>query len=122
LGARIIEKHFTLNKSFSSFRDHQLSADPTDMRELVLRIQNLSVTTGKYEKKIQSCEKENINAIRRSIVASADLPAGHIISSTDLTWIRPGGGMPPGTEHKLIGKKLKNGKRFGESLKMEDIE
>jgi N,N'-diacetyllegionaminate synthase len=122
LGARIIEKHFTLSKSFSSFRDHQLSSDPSEMRELIQKVHLVSTMIGNGDKKIQTCEAEMMPAIRRSIVAGSDLSAGHIITLGDLTWIRPANGIPPGEEYKLLGKKLKTNKKFGNNIFEDDVE
>jgi sialic acid synthase SpsE len=44
--------------------------------------------------------------VRRSIVAARDLPAGHVLTWDDLSWVRPGGGLAPGQEHALLGKRL----------------
>ncbi len=122
LGARIIEKHFTLSKSFSSFRDHQLSSEPQEMRELVQKVNLISIMSGKKEKKIQPCEMDINKAIRRSIVASRDLPKGSIINWSDITWIRPAGGIPPGEEKLILGKKLKKRKQFGEMIFEDEVE
>lgn len=122
LGARLIEKHFTLDKQFSDFRDHQLSADPPEMRTLVQAVAQASLMLGKFEKKIQPCEEPSRSAIRRSIVAGADLPAGHRVVFSDLTWIRPAGELGPGEEDQLIGKVLKRAVRFGEQLRASDVE
>lgn len=122
LGARVIEKHFTLDHKYSDFRDHQLSADPPGMRELVQRVRNASLMLGESGKTIQSCEKPSINAIRRGIMAGADLPAGHRIDFSDLTWIRPRGNLAPGDEQVLIGKELKRSVLFGEELSATDVE
>lgn len=121
-GARIIEKHFTLDNSFSSFRDHQLSANPKDMSELVRRIRSASVLIGSKDKKVQSCESELSIVIRRSIVAGVDMEIGHVIGFSDLMWIRPGDGLAPGNECKLLGKRLKRFVQFGEPLHESDVE
>lgn len=121
-GARIIEKHFTLDNSFSSFRDHQLSADPKDMSELVRRIRSASVLIGSKDKKVQPCESELNIAIRRSIVAGIGMEMGHSIGFSDLMWIRPGDGLAPGNEYKLLGKRLKRSVKFGEPLHESDVE
>jgi N,N'-diacetyllegionaminate synthase len=121
-GARIIEKHFTLNKSFSSFRDHQLSSEPQEMRELVQKVNYISSMLGKNEKVIQPCETDVSQAIRRSIVANRDLPDGHVITWPDITWIRPAGGIPPGEEKILLGKKLQTRKYFGDMILEDDVE
>lgn len=121
LGARIIEKHFTLSKSFSSFRDHQLSADPADMLDLVTRIRRAAQMLGASEKAIQACEQPNATAVKRSIVAARHLPAGHQLTETDLAWIRPGGGLAPGEEHRLLNKTLNRAVDFGEQIHLDDV-
>jgi len=121
LGARIIEKHFTLSRTYSTFRDHDLSADPDEMRELVRRVRLATVLLGDGDKKIQPAEADGVESLRRSIVAAEDLPAGHILRPDDLTWVRPGGGLPPGDEHRLLGRALAHAVRFGERLQPSDV-
>ena len=65
LGAEIIEKHFTLDKNFSNFRDHSLSADPNDMEKLVLGIKNIENMTSNYSKFLSEDEKVNKEIMRR---------------------------------------------------------
>ena len=103
-GARILEKHFTLDKAQSDFRDHQLSADPADFRQLVDRVRALERMLGSGEKTVQLCEAPLTVAARRSIAAARDLPAGSMLQLTDLMWVRPGTGFPPGDEARLIGR------------------
>ncbi len=122
LGARIIEKHFTLDKQYSDFRDHRLSADPGEMAQLVRQIAEIAVLLGTGEKIPQRNEAESEQLIRRSIVAAVDLPAGHRVRWEDLTWIRPGGGLPPGDESRVVGKQLKRPLVFGESIMPADME
>jgi N,N'-diacetyllegionaminate synthase len=121
-GARIIEKHFTLDCRYSDFRDHQLSADPAAMRQLVERVRAASLMLGEYAKQIQPCEESAVSAIRRGVVAGADLPAGHTIASSDLTWVRPVGPLAPGEEQVLIGKTLNHSVQFGDRLSARDVE
>lgn len=106
LGARIIEKHFTLSKTQSDFRDHALSADPAELAELVRLTRQAQAMLGSGEKTIQMAEVATEIAARRSIVARTDLPAGHIITDEDFDWLRPGGGLSPGEEHLLLGRRL----------------
>ena len=123
LGAKIIEKHFTLDKNYSDFRDHKLSADPPEMTMLVEKIKQISPMLGNEEKDIQPCEKEVISMVRRSIVAGTDLPRGHCLTPADLSWIRPAaGGLPPGQEHLLLGRRLKKSVVFGRQLNENDVE
>jgi len=106
LGARIVEKHFTIDKNYSDFRDHQISADPFDLSRLVERIDLLNSMLGDGTIGLRKCEVPAKESIRRSIVAAKNLPAGHIIASEDLIWLRPSGYYSPGEEHRLIGRKL----------------
>ncbi len=122
IGARIVEKHFTLDKHFSDFRDHQLSATPAEIRELLEKIQRAETLLGKAGKAVQACEQAVVPTIRRSIVACRDLPAGHLLGLEDLTWIRPAGGLAPGEEAQLIGRHLKRAIPFGEPLLPSDIQ
>ncbi|HRY28809.1 MAG TPA: N-acetylneuraminate synthase family protein [Elusimicrobiota bacterium] len=121
LGARIVEKHFTLDKNFSDFRDHKISADPGELAELVRRVRTVSLMLGELEKKARPEERRMAPSVRRSIAASRDLPAGHRLTREDLMWIRPGEGLPPGQEKRLLGKKLKRTVRPGEFLSPIDV-
>ncbi|MCC2671194.1 MAG: hypothetical protein K0Q72_3665 [Armatimonadetes bacterium] len=121
LGARIVEKHFTLDKNYSDFRDHQLSSDPAEMKLLVEKIKQTSAMLGADAKEIQAGEAPVASAIRRSIVAGGDFEAGHVLRFEDLTWIRPAGGLVPGQEELLVGKTLQRAVGFGERLAAEDV-
>lgn len=107
LGARIVEKHFTLDKNQSGFRDHQLSADPPELAGLVKRIKEASTLLGSGIKAPQPGEKGIEKLVRRSIAARRDLPAGAMLRWDDLIWTRPSGGLPPGSEDALLGRTLR---------------
>jgi sialic acid synthase SpsE len=121
LGAQIIEKHFTLDKNYSDFRDHQLSADPSEMKQLVKQTARVRLMLGKPEKKIQQIEADSARLIRRSIVAAADLPQGHLMESRDLTWIRGVADFQPGDEDQIVGRNLKRALSFGEPILDSDL-
>lgn len=114
-GARIIEKHFTTNNSYSDFRDHQLSANPKDFAEMVNAIRRVERMLHSSSK-IQSCESSNEIHFRRSLAAGKDLPEGVILRKEDLIWVRPGTGIPLGGELELIGKKTSQEIKYGELL------
>ena len=120
-GARIVEKHFTLDKNFSDFRDHQLSADPEEMRLMVNKIREAEKMIGKEEKKSQLCEKEMNIIGRRSIAVARNLKVGTKLSSSDLTWVRPGKGFSPGNEKKIIGKQISRSLKMGEIIMKSDL-
>ena len=121
LGSRIIEKHFTLDKHYSDFRDHQLSADPGELTSLVQRVKEVTGLLGTGDKVVQPGEKAAEGLVRRSIVAGRNLPRGTVLKFEDLTWLRPGGGLAPGNEAKLVGKNLLRNLSAGEYILPEDI-
>jgi len=119
LGAEIIEKHFTLDKNFSDFRDHQMSADPAELAELVARAQTARLYLGSGNKQMMECERAVAPLIRRSIVAGRDLAAGTLLSDDDIGWTRPGGGLAPGTEAAVLGRRLNQPLTQGDMIQLE---
>jgi N,N'-diacetyllegionaminate synthase len=122
LGARIVEKHFTLDHDHSSFRDHQLSAEPAELRALVEAVAEVETLLGDPVKAVQAVETELAPAVRRSIAAARDLPAGHVLEWDDLVWLRPRDGLAPGQEQLLLGRTLRRGVAAGDSILGEDVE
>lgn len=121
LGARIVEKHFTLDKQQSDFRDHALSSDPDELRELVERVRLAESMLGREEKSVQPSEEPTVAAARRSVAASRDLPIGHRLGEGDVTWLRPAGGLRPGLETEILGRTLLRGVRAGEPILLSDV-
>jgi sialic acid synthase SpsE len=107
LGARVVEKHFTLDKSRASFRDHQLSADPADMKALVSGIRKAELLLGSADWDDRGCEVEIGPRVRRSIASKRDLSADEEVVISDLIWVRPGSGWAPGLESEVVGRILK---------------
>ncbi|MGL1862865.1 MAG: N-acetylneuraminate synthase family protein [Pseudodesulfovibrio sp.] len=116
VGARIVEKHFTIDKKHSDFRDHQLSADPEELAIMVQRIRQAERMMGVQAITCAPCESNGCTAYRRSVVAASDLPCGTILEAKHLTWVRPGGGVAPGSEEALLGRELKQDVKGGEML------
>lgn len=121
LGARVIEKHFTLSKTQSDFRDHALSADPGELAELVRRVRLAQTLLGTGEKTMQEGEMPTAAAARRSIVARTMLPAGHLLTNRDIDWLRPGGGLAPGQESLILGRRLTQAVVRGEMIKPDMV-
>lgn len=113
-GARIIEKHFTLDKSQSEFRDHQLSADPAEMRDLVAAVRRVERIFEVFND--PAIDEANKVAARRSIAAARDLAESTVIQWKDLTWLRPGNGLRPGEEQRVIGRKVRQHIRAGQLI------
>lgn len=121
LGARIIEKHFTIDKNYSEFRDHKLSADPEELAQLMEKVKQTTVLLGSGIKILQPGERANVSALRRSIVAKRDLKRGHVVSWEDLAWTRPSGGLAPGQEELIIGKTLSQEVHSGDPITLEAV-
>jgi len=122
LGARIIEKHFTINKNQSDFRDHQLSVDPEELQLLVSRIRETEAMLGDGGFDLNPSEAPLNQAVRRSIAAARDLPAGKTIEEEDIMWIRPGGGYSPGEEARVIGLRTREVIQKGQLFEVELLE
>jgi N,N'-diacetyllegionaminate synthase len=121
-GARIIEKHFTLDHHYSDFRDHQLSATPAELRELVERVRTVEAMLGPIDKLRQLGENEDtVRAMRRSIAAKRELPSGAMITAADITWVRPGTAIPPGQESLVVGKQTARSLAPGELISLGDL-
>jgi N,N'-diacetyllegionaminate synthase len=103
-GARIVEKHFTLDRTRQTFRDHQLSADPDDFRAMVNAIRRVEQMLGSGP---AATTPGSDLAARRSIAAARDLAQGDVVTAGDLTWVRPGSGFRPGQEDAVVGRRLR---------------
>jgi N,N'-diacetyllegionaminate synthase len=121
LGARIVEKHFTIDKNYSDFRDHQLSADPKEFSQLVKRVGNVSKLLGLGRKTVQESEKSVMEKVRRSIVARKELDENTVLTLDDISWVRPGGGLAPGNEEMILGKRLKEKVAVGELITLDNL-
>ena len=121
VGARIVEKHFTLDKNYSNFRDHQLSADPNEMTLLVKKIRLAETMMGKEEKIRHSCEKEMNTIGRRSIAVNRDIAKGKKLKKSDFIMLRPGIGFLPDEEKKLLGRKINRDIKKFEIIGKKDI-
>ena len=107
LGARIIEKHFTLNKKFSNFRDHSLSADFLEMSHIVSSIRKIEDLLGGFNKKIQPIEKKLMQAIRRSTFASKNILKDTRITLSNIKFLRPQKKNSTLDYEKVLGKNAK---------------
>ena len=107
MGAKVIEKHFTINKKFSKFRDHALSADYTDLKNIVSRIRKVEKQLGRFNKEIQKPEKKLINIVRRAVYADRDIFTGEKISIKNVKFLRPSLTSNFFYLKKIIGRKIK---------------
>jgi N,N'-diacetyllegionaminate synthase len=122
LGARIIEKHFTLNKKQSSFRDHALSADPDELARLAAAMRTFDAMVGNGSREEVTSDAATRTAARRSIVAARALPQGTTLQPADLDYVRPAGGIPPSQARLLFGRRLRRALRHHEIIQQADLE
>lgn len=121
LSAKVIEKHFTLDKSLPG-PDHICSLDPNEFKEMVYGIRQIESALGNGIKLPTQNEKPNIFAMRRSIVAAHDINRGEVIKQSMLTFKRPFGGIEPKQINLLVGKKLKRNISYNEQVNWDDFE
>jgi len=106
IGALILEKHFTHNKKLPG-NDHYHAMDVRDLSRFFERLKKVNELLGcdDYKRPIETESISRANA-RRSIVINKDLPAGHIISESDITYKRPGSGISPLHWDEVIGRMI----------------
>lgn len=102
LGACVIEKHFTLDKSLPG-PDHSCSADPNEFRDLVRKIRETEKILGSGRKEPTEAEKKNMPGMRRSIVSKLPIKAGTMITREHLEFKRPATGIRPEQLGDVIG-------------------
>ncbi|MBI4333129.1 MAG: N-acetylneuraminate synthase [Chloroflexi bacterium] len=115
LGACVIEKHFTLDKTFPG-PDHRASLDPGELKEMVKAVRGVERAVGDGIKRLSREEKENRKAVRRSIVARVDIPAGTAITREMLDIKRPGTGLAPRYLDSVVGRRAKKKIESGEII------
>lgn len=103
MGAKIIEKHFTLDKSMPG-PDHKASLEPDELAAMVGAIRNIELALGDGLKHFSKSESENIKIVRKSIVAKCDIKKGEIFSEQNICVKRPGDGINPMRWDEVIGQ------------------
>lgn len=121
MGASIIEKHFTLDRSMPG-PDHAASAEPLELRSLVSGIRRIESAMGDGAKQPAASEANTAQVARRSMVAAHDIPAGARIDEAMLVARRPGGGIGPDRASLLIGRRTRSAIREGEPVRFEMLE
>jgi N,N'-diacetyllegionaminate synthase len=121
MGASIIEKHFTLDKTLPG-PDHKASLEPAELIAMVKAIRNIEQALGSREKKPTETEIKNKTSARKSIHLVKNLRKNHVLSQDDLIMKRPGDGISPMLMMQVIGKKLKTEVEKEHKLKWEDLQ
>lgn len=106
MGAEIIEKHFTLDKTMEG-PDHRASLDPVELKRMVSAIRNIEKAVGSGDKAASPSETANKAVARKSIVAKRDIKKGEVLTEENLTTKRPGNGISPMRWYEILGSTAK---------------
>ncbi len=120
LGATIIEKHFTLDKTLDG-PDHAASLEPAELKDMVMAIRNIEKSLGSATKEPSPSETKNIAIARKSIHLKNNKKQGEIITEDDLEMLRPGDGISPMKFRSIIGKQLYVELPAGHKLSFNDF-
>lgn len=105
LGAEVIEKHFTLDKTLQG-NDHYHAGEPKDFRKAIMNFKWINTVLGSAEKTVLECEKVSRREARRSLVLTKDMKVGEVIKKEDIMAKRPGTGISPEYMDVVIGRKV----------------
>jgi len=105
LGARVVEKHYTVDKTLKKSADHWLSVDPAELKEIVEAIRDVELALGDSRKYILPVEERTYKYDKRSLVAACDIEKGATITDAMLTHKRPGTGIPTKFSSIVIGRR-----------------
>lgn len=103
LGATVLEKHFTLDKSLPG-PDHRASLNPEELAEMVKAVRNIEMALGTGDKVVAESERPNIEVARKSIVAARDISRGEVFTEENIAVKRPGNGVSPMLWDDVIGQ------------------
>lgn len=120
LGAEIIEKHFTYDKTAEG-ADHMHSADKSEMAQIIQSLKEMSILYGSGVKMPAVGEKTSRKNNRKSLVLASDLPAGTVLKIQHIAIKRPGYGIQPCQYEQVLGRALKKEKKADEVLQWEDL-
>jgi N-acetylneuraminate synthase len=120
LGARVIEKHFTLRRADGGV-DSTFSMEPAEMKSLVIESERAFLALGSVQLEIQKAEEKS-KVFKRSVYVVSDIKAGEVLTKNNIRTIRPGDGLAPRFYEKIIGKRVKAELKRGTPMKLEYID
>lgn len=120
LGARVMEKHFTLNRAWKG-TDQAFSLEPGGLRRMIRDLRRARISTGDGIKRRYPSEEAPLYKMAKKLVASRDLPEGHVLMFDDISMKVPNDGLPPYELDRVIGKQLKRALKEDESLSFADF-
>lgn len=120
-GAKVIEKHFTLDKTLPG-PDHKASSTPEEFAELVQNVRRVERMLGSPRKACQAEERQMAEVSRKSLVLARALRAGEALAAGDLNLMRPGTGMPASFIPRVVGRRVKTDLNAMHQLCWNDLE
>ena len=117
LGATVVEKHFTLNRTMEG-PDHKASLEPAELKAMVQAIRNVDVAIGSGRKCVTDSERGNIAVARKSIVAATDIAEGELLTERNLTIKRPGTGISPMRWNEVVGTRATRSYRTDDLIQL----
>jgi len=122
LGARVIEKHFTLDHALKG-RDHAFSLMPEGMRRLVRDLHRVPTALGDPEKRPLPIEADPLEKMGKKLVAARDLDQGRVLAEADIAIKSPAdGGLPPYELDRLVGRRLRRPIAADDFVTFDDVE
>jgi len=120
MGAKVIEKHFTLDRDMEG-PDHKASLEPEELEAMVTAIRSVERAMGNGIKKPTKSENDLKKSVRRSLVTAKEIKAGETISPGDIVIKRPGTGIPVEFKDKVVGMKSGNNISVDTVIKWKDL-
>jgi N,N'-diacetyllegionaminate synthase len=121
MGAKVIEKHFTLNKNLPG-PDHKASSTPEEFLDLVINIRRAETMLGSHRKFCQPEEYQMAKISRKSLVVAKSMKKGDILTQDDLILMRPGDGLLPDYADLIIGRKLRHNVNKLHKILLSDLD
>jgi N-acetylneuraminate synthase/sialic acid synthase len=121
LGARILEKHFTLNHTWKG-TDHAFSLEPIGMHKMVRDLQRARISLGDGCKRPLPAEASALLKMGKKLVAARALPAGHVLTPDDIALKSPGDGLPAYEFDRMLGRRTKVSLGADENLAWDQVE
>ena len=121
LGARVVEKHFTLNRAMKG-TDHAFSLERSGMRRMVRDLRRARVALGDGLKRTYPSERAPLLKMGKKLVAARDLPPGHVLGPGDVAVKSPADGVPPYELDRVLGRATRRALKEDENIAFDDLD
>ncbi|HET8773574.1 MAG TPA: N-acetylneuraminate synthase family protein [Thermoanaerobaculia bacterium] len=121
LGARVIEKHFTLNRAMKG-TDHAFSLEPTGLRKMVRDLRRTRIAMGDGVKVTYPSERAPLMKMAKKLVAAREVPAGHRLTLADVAIKSPSDGLPPYELDTVVGRVTRTALSEDETISLDNLE